>query len=454
MALIRFPVIHAFLRRAYVGLPAALLAACAAEETFDPVYLISEEHERQPAPAHERLLCRMGSIGMQVGTATDDEFTGVAIHNSHVYVSGYVHGLARVTDIEPAGDSAAFLMKLRPSGAFEWQLALDTLATDTFEDVLVRPDGSTVVVGRTNGALPGFTNQGQFDTVLGTVSPEGALVDAAQIGDERPQHPRRLSAGRGASFALAGYDDVYVPSNYVDRWYDGFVGRFDLTPDAQPAITEQWLRQSNTPEGDVIVGVAVNPSDESMAIAGERHWGINPGPYVERLLADGTSEWRRSLTHSSGDAISAIDVSPRGHLIVAASLLHTKGVASQNLMVRRIDWASGQTMWVKHHGSGESDWASAITSDLRGNIYVAGTTMGSMAGHANKGGNDIFVLKLDEEGALVQAWQEGTPQEDYVSDIAVGPCGDIVIVGYTEGALFAPDGHKGRRDAFVMSIKP
>ena len=51
--------------------------------------------------------------------------------------------------------------------------------------------------------------------------------------------------------------------------------------------------------------------------------------------------------------------------------------------------------------------------DNVGNAWVAGRTSGSLDGHANAGGNDIFLMKFDAQGVHLWTRQRGGERDDY-----------------------------------------
>jgi len=51
-------------------------------------------------------------------------------------------------------------------------------------------------------------------------------------------------------------------------------------------------------------------------------------------------------------------------------------------------------------GSSVSDWATGISTDSSGNVYVAGYTYGALDGNTSAGQRDLFVVKYDSDGNL------------------------------------------------------
>ena len=346
-----------------------------------------------------------------------------------------------------------------------WKTILDTPGTDTAEDVaLDRATGNLVVVGRTSGAFPTFTNQGQFDLFVALLAPSGQLDTLLQAGNERPQHPARLSLGPGGQTLVAGWDDTYIPTNYVAANEDGFVAAFTIATDtgAGNAIT-QTAMQYTFPSS------MTGPFSLATAVAAEQD-GSGAG-YVTTLVASSRSPengisvskldgqqalvWNQVLSPDSFDAVTAVGLSPSGDLFVTGGTLHTLGARAfgqEDAFVMMIDRATGAPLWTAQAGGRDSDYPTALAFDAAGNIYVAGITLGSViAGVPNQGSADLFAMKFSPAGALVSVWQRGTSDDDELTSLAVDSCGRSFVGGYTRGALVNGQANLGGEDMFILN---
>ncbi|HEY1339429.1 MAG TPA: SBBP repeat-containing protein [Bryobacteraceae bacterium] len=93
-------------------------------------------------------------------------------------------------------------------------------------------------------------------------------------------------------------------------------------------------------------------------------------------------------------------------------------------------------------GSGQ-DYATSVTSDARGNIYVAGLTYSpdfpvtAGAFQTKFGGtSDAFIAKLTPEGKLVWATYLGGILDDWATGIALDNAGNVLVAGYTRSSAF------------------
>lgn len=113
-----------------------------------------------------------------------------------------------------------------------------------------------------------------------------------------------------------------------------------------------------------------------------------------------------------------------------STLLGLEPLEARRLLAVAVDW-------IYQFGAFEdaTDYAEAV--DAAGNVYIAGTTWGTVPGGTlpasqNAGSADAFVAKFDSEGAFVWARQFGTPS----GDRALGVVADgtqIYVAGYSNG---------------------
>lgn len=108
----------------------------------------------------------------------------------------------------------------------------------------------------------------------------------------------------------------------------------------------------------------------------------------------------------------------------------------------------GRYLWKRQPGTSAYDQAFGVVTDETG-VYLVGSTYGSMAA-ANKGGSDIFIIKLDRNGRFLWRRQPGTASDDIALSIAADGNGKIYVAGSTYGRLGGP--MQGICDAIVITL--
>lgn len=102
-------------------------------------------------------------------------------------------------------------------------------------------------------------------------------------------------------------------------------------------------------------------------------------------------------------------------------------------------------LWSEQFGDGSDQSASAVTTDIHGNIVIAG----NFGGELNFGGpplysagfEDAYLAKLDSKGHALWSKRFGDVAYDYASVVAAGPTGEVVVAGRFTGSVDFGDGN-------------
>lgn len=393
---------------------------------------------------------------VRAGSADDEVLALAILDDGTVAVAGYENGVAGGR-LDPAGDARAFLSFHGKDGAKLREKWIDTAGAEVIDALIPDPESRDLfAVGRTTGALGGATNAGQFDLFAAVIDPLGERADHfSQFGTQYPQHPRRVKLDARGGLLIAGNDDLYVPSNYVDRWSDPLLARFDVDrSEGTTQLSYDWYRTRDTLYGDSYYGVAEDASTRSIFVAGNVE--VGPGAFVEKRDEFDRLVWSSVISPHGIDVATDLEVAPDGDLLVTGATFLKLGeyqFGQQDVFVVKIDAATGAVLWSSQLGSGESDYPFDMVVDARGHIFVTGETVGAFGGGDYFGSFDVFVAELDEAGRWIKSFQWGTEEEDRAGAIAVDKNGRVLIGGYSYGQIVSGVEHGGRRDAFVMEAK-
>ncbi|MGD9125785.1 MAG: SBBP repeat-containing protein [Planctomycetia bacterium] len=95
--------------------------------------------------------------------------------------------------------------------------------------------------------------------------------------------------------------------------------------------------------------------------------------------------------------------------------------------------ASAQTVeWIQQQGTEYADCCEGISVDGLGNVYIAGTTGGSLEG-TSAGEQDVFLCKYDTTGTLLWTKQFGTDKDDACYGVSADGLGNVYFAGRTDG---------------------
>lgn len=404
--------------------------------------------EPPPPPADDG--CLDWSGGRMIATALADELQDVVISpQGQVYVAGYENGTLGVATVDPSGAARGIVLRYTADGLLARKDIVYADTATTVESIALDAEGNALyLAGRTRGALPGYINSGQFDLIAGRLALDtnDQLLDQFPTG--RPQHPRRLLSDSAGGWIVAGFDDVYVPTNFVEAWENPLLVNLSY---AGPHLVESWRVVFDSSYTDIFGGLAVTEGGASF-VTGHSEGGNERGVYVAKYSAEGLLLWQSQQTASPHDNGAALEVVADGGLIFAGSTslpLGGESFGQLDAVVRNLDETSGEPVWTRQYGSSEIEWVTDMAIDTQGQIYVVGETWGIVEPGKNtpvQGG--FFLLKLSATGELLLAKQWDSPAFETPTAVAVNACEQVVIVGYTNGDLFGTN--MGSRDGFLL----
>ena len=249
-----------------------------------------------------------------------------------------------------------------------------------------------------------------------------------------------IVVGRTISFG-AGDEDVLVlklDENGIVEWQKTYGGpekdrgrSIEQTSDGG-YIVAGWTFSFGALDGDIFVikldengivewqktygGPSFEESDiilqtpDGGYIVGEETFSFGAGgrdAWLFKLDENGNMEWQKTYDGSRFDEFSSIQLTPDGGYVFAGET-QSFGVGSganvENMWVVKLD-EDGNMEWQKTYGGPGQDEAETIQLTNDGGYIVAGHTESFGAGD-----KDIWILKLDSEGNL------GDCSEDFVED--------------------------------------
>lgn len=179
-------------------------------------------------------------------------------------------------------------------------------------------------------------------------------------------------------------------------------------------------------------GYIMAGSTSSFGAGGDDVW-------IVKLDRDGTVQWQKAFGGSSFDEARSIQQTEDGGYIVAGETL-SFGEGDSDAWILKLD-SSGDLTWQKRYGGIGKDTANSIVQTSDGGYILAGETSSFGAG-----GDDVWIVKLDKNGAI--QWQKtfGGDLADSAHSIRQTSDGGYIIAGVTWsfGA--------GSGDAMVMKL--
>lgn len=214
----------------------------------------------------------------------------------------------------------------------------------------------------------------------------------------------------------------------------------------------QWVKTAGGADGDYARSLAVDASGNCY-IAGEIEGqtsfsgttvagkaGDNDG-FVAKYDANGNLKWAIPIGGWSNDKAVSISIDDAGNSYVTGIFKTTADFGShqltsqggEDIFVIKID-NNGNVKWARSAGGNQDDEGKSIKTDGSGNVYVTGyisgsTMFGSTPVNASSGYFDIFLAKYNSSGDLLWAKNAGSAWDDVGWGVAVDPSGNAIITG-------------------------
>jgi hypothetical protein len=173
------------------------------------------------------------------------------------------------------------------------------------------------------------------------------------------------------------------------------------------------LSMTQTPDGDIILAGRVN-------LFGDQLFDM----WIVRLDASAAVIWQKSMGGTDHDAALDAVVTGDGGLVVCGRTA-SFSLGYDDVWVVGMD-GSGAVLWQEALGGAGYDDAYAVTRTSGGEIVVVAETSSSGSGNP-----DLWLLFLDESGALLRQEALGGGEYDFGYDVLQSRDGGLVIAGST-----------------------
>ena len=372
--------------------------------------------------------------GHTFGGPRSDDAKGVAVNGDNVVVVGNFADEIKIGEFahKAVNSDDLYVVDFNSKGEVQWLWTSGGIESDGANCVAATPDGGWIV----GGSYFGAAEFGKFP-----VKSKGGS-DAVLI---------KLSAG----------GDV--------EWVKSFGGRYNdsihhVGVDARGAIYIQGVFR------DVADFGGKNPV-KSVG-------GVGDDVVVAKYDLNGDHLWSLGFGSKDEDAALGLAVDPAGHVTVVGSFDKTitfgpadttqhTSLGESDIYVTRFD-PNGKFEWTRTLGAEKEDGASGVGVDRSGNVVVTGWFQGTVDFGkgmltSNTPNKDIFVLKLDANGATTWAQAWGDHDHDQGRAVAIDDAGHPIIAGLYRFELaiakppivsmHAPDDRAPKPDVFVVKLQ-
>lgn len=375
----------------------------------------------------------------QFGTASLDR--GLAIvtgKNQDVYLAGSTQGALQGNNL---GSLDAYVTKYNSAGESQWLRQIGTNQADEFADLAIDNADNIYAVGVKS--LPTSIIAAFSDAAVVKYGSDGSLLFNQGIGSGNRNDESALGA------ASSNDGSLYVVGQVTSLNWTNFSVNLDpylAKYNSSGGLVSQILIDSANQgaatgvtvdaQGNVYVAGITNASTR---INSNNTVSLTEGDvFLTKYSNDGQLLWFNTLETSKTDIPGKVLVDISGNIYLAGS---TSGSLPGNTNQGDIDAFlakysnDGNLQWIQQFGTFSKDTAESIALDATGRIYAVGTTAGSLFGEPTAGGSDAWIALFDHSGNRSAHTQFGTAKDDRLIDIALDQTGNLYLVGETEGDL-------------------
>jgi hypothetical protein len=380
--------------------------------------------------------------------------------SGNVYVAGTTHGAidapAQLVPNTNKGGTDAFVAKFDPQGGLLWVIQFGSGADDFIEGITLDRFGFLYVAGWTMGSMPGGAEQpivppenanaGLADIFVAKIHTGGTVRWIKQFGTDKDDFAYAVTTDRsGLVYAVGStkgaLDGVTDPGDYSNA----FLLQLSATGVDMPV---NQFSVATRPLDTYAYGVAVDSSTayDYIYVTGLARAYENGSLFIAKFDAWCTLKKLATVggpnSGSDNDIGRAIAVDSKGNVIVAGSTLGAfdgnPWSGNEDIVVVKYT-ANLSKLWSYQYGTTTNDIAYGVAVDAEGSIYLTGITGypggPGLDGQSNLGASDIFLTRLAPEGRKLFTRQLGTAAQDWAYGLAVDPSGAVYLAGATEGVL-------------------
>ncbi|MEG4092956.1 SBBP repeat-containing protein [Microcoleus sp. Pol12B4] len=260
----------------------------------------------------------------------------------------------------------------------------------------------------------------------------------------------RVTADNSGNFYLTGtYSDFskrYSPDVYT------LAAKYDSNGNQLWLRQFGSARSRSDYSGQTFPSDLAVDSDGNLYLTGETYGDLG-GPnagfkdiWVAKHNSDGNQLWFKQFGTAEFDFSSNLALDSTGNLYVVGSTdgaLGGSNAGGTDIWIAKYN-SNNDRLWLKQFGTAQSDRPSNLVLDSTGNIYLTGTT------NSAAGNQDIWAAKYNSDGNQLWLKQFGTAQSDGPSNLVLDSTGNIYLTGTTNGSLGGPNA--GSQDIWFAKL--
>lgn len=361
-----------------------------------------------------------------------------------------------------------WVLKFNAEDQFQWQKTYGGSDDDRGKTIIQTNDGGYAILGysfSTDGDVT--TNEGLQDYWLAKLDANGTIVWQKSFGYQGADSGTTLIQTNDQGFLITGVLDVTASNGEgnTSRNSQRHAGGDYWALKLDNSGNLQWSRYFGGNFTDTPTGI-VQTNDNGFIIAGgsdsdDTDISSNIGTYdfwVIRISSSGDLIWEKSFGGTQIDEARALVKTNDGNFIIAGDTRSNDNHVSNNkgaadLWLIKIT-PNGDLIWEKTIGGTSFDVSRAmVTSQNNGFILSGSSRSNDIDVAVNKGQNDAWILKVNNNGNLEWEATAGGSNIDFSYGVAELNDGTIIAVGDTTSNDGDITQNKGFTDLLLIKIE-
>ncbi len=388
---------------------------------------------------------------VQPGSSDVDEGRCITSDSSgNIYVTGYTRN--SLDGNTSHGSDDIFITKYNTDGTRLWTVQPGTSAADLGYYIALDSSSNIYVTGITRGSLDGNTNHGGPDIFITKYDTDGNRLWTVQPGTSGDDYGCGIAIDSSCNIYVTGYTEGSLDGNTNHGNFDIYITKYDTDGNhlwtVQPGTVDDDYGWGIALDflGNVYITGYTRGSLDGIA----NHGGLDI--FIMKYNMDGTLSWIVQSGTGDNDRSYGIAVNSSCKIYITGS---TGGSLDGNTNHGDLDIfiakynTDGTRLLTIQPGTGNNDSGYSIVQDSSGNVYITGYTWGSFDGNTNHGSYDIFITKYDTDWNRLWTIQPGTADGDVGRSISLDSSQNVFITGSTGGSLDGNTNH-GNSDIFIL----
>ena len=393
---------------------------------------------------------QIGTEGLEITDSIASDTFG------NVYVAGTTTGSLIAPNV---GLRDIWFSKYDSTGNLLFSKQFGTIANEGVYSIVTDQENNLFMVGSSQGNLSGPLQGSDADAWIAKYDSNGNqqwLQKIVGTGVGQPAGSYGVDIDALGNVYVSGVVNVPTPpDSEFPLSTDNFVAKYDNNGN------QQWIVQEGKPgiyDFDEAYNLTVDSEGNSYRVGfTTSDFAGTPATlydaWISKHDSSGQQEWIRQIATPDYDWAWGVDTDSKGNIFVTGwtlgSLAGTPGnVGSYDAWLAKYD-KNGNQQWVRQFGTSGDDEAFGVKVDSYDNIYVTGYTDAAFAGHTNKGDFDAWVAKFDNLGNQQWIQQFGTAGTEEAYDITVSGS-SVYITGITDDSLGTAN--QGSFDTWVVKL--